>query len=239
MSSKLLKVMAGAGLGAAALLICAPGTALADDAPPGHEYNKGYIYTEPKGVKPGHKFKILLKCEHPVQRPWVWSKITGKLWLKPVEENGGWEPEHPQAPDDGQPEDPGQPENPGQPSQPPGQPTPPPNGGQPGVPQDGPPQAETDEPDQGGEGGQAAYGNEAKYWAWAEVPWKTGPGHYAAKGACGNGRIVVLPRGSVDGGEGGASTDPSRTAAGASLLGAAALGGFLLIRRRRTDGSPA
>jgi hypothetical protein len=252
MSSKLLgKVMAGAGLGAASLLICAPGTALADDAPDGHEHNKGYIYTEPKGVKPGHKFKIFLKCEHPVQRPWASSKITGKLWLKPVKENGEREPEREQAPDDN-----GQPETPGQPSQPPGtgQPPLPPNGGQPPLPEDGQPplpedgqpplpedaqpQAETDGQDQGGEGGQAAYGYEAKYWAWAKVSWKTKPGHYTAKGSCGNGKIVVLPRGSVPGGDGGASsTDTSRTAAGASLLGAAALGGFLMIRRRRTDGS--
>ncbi|MFC6022360.1 hypothetical protein ACFP2T_40165 [Plantactinospora solaniradicis] len=246
MSSKLLgKVLAGAGLGAASLLICTPGTALADGGGPGHEYDKGHIYTEPKGVKPGHKFKIYLECEHPVRKPWVSSKITGKIWLKPVEENGEREPGRPEEPDDN-----GQPEDPGQPSQPPGngQPTPPPNDeqpGQPGLPEDGQPALPEDEQPQagdeegqGGEGGQAAYGNEHEYWAWAKVPSKTKPGHYAAKGSCdGKGKIVVLPNGSVSGGDGGVSTDTSRTAAGASLLGAAALGGFLMVRRRRTDGS--
>ncbi|MET8350108.1 hypothetical protein [Micromonospora sp. NPDC005206] len=49
----------------------------------------------------------------------------------------------------------------------------------------------------------------------------------------------MLPRGGVDGGDGGASTGTDRGLAtgGASLLGAAALGGIVLMRRRRTDGS--
>jgi MYXO-CTERM domain-containing protein len=246
MSSKLLgKVMAGAGLGAAALLICAPGTALADDAPPKHEHNKGFIYTEPKGVKPGHKFKIFLRCVHPVDRPWVSSKITGKLWLKPVAEENGNGRERPQQPENGgQPDEDGQPSLPpddGQPSLPPddGQPSLPPQDGQAPLQENGQPPADTDVQPEGGEGGQAAYRYDAKYWAWAKVPLKIKPGHYAAKGSCGNGKIVVLPKGSVPGGDGGISTDSSRTVAGAGLLGAAAVGGFLMIRRRRTDGSPA
>ncbi|MBE1484697.1 hypothetical protein [Plantactinospora soyae] len=252
MSSNLLgKVLAGAGLGAASLLICAPGTALADDYRPGHEDNKGHIYTEPKGVKPGHKFKIFLKCEHPVERPWVSSRITGKIWLKPVKEHDEREG-RPQAPDDNGSEDPGQPSQPpqtGQPSLPPdGEQPGQPEDGQPMLPEDGLPQDGADEQTedgaggqpQGGEGGQAAaYGDEHEYWAWAKVGSKTKPGHYEAKGSCGHGTIVVLPRGWVPGGDGGASTDTSRTVAGAGMLGAAAIGGFLMIRRRRTDGSVA
>ncbi|MGI5147847.1 hypothetical protein ACQEVC_15965 [Plantactinospora sp. CA-294935] len=259
MSRKLLgKVMAGAGIGAASLLVCAPGTALADDAPHERE-NKGHIYTVPKGVKPGHKFKIILKCEHSVERAWVSSKITGKLWLKPVTKDGDRVPERQRPPaDDGQPDDDGQPPLPPNGEQPPlppngGQPPLPPNGGQPPLPPDdgqpplpeggqpplpegGQPEAGDEQP--GGEGGQATNDGEAKYWAWAKVPHKTKPGHYRAWGACnGTGKIVVLPRGSVPGGDGGASTDSGRAAAGAGLLGAAAIGGFLMIRRRRTDGS--
>ncbi|MET8203215.1 hypothetical protein AB0C42_33780 [Micromonospora taraxaci] len=49
----------------------------------------------------------------------------------------------------------------------------------------------------------------------------------------------MLPHGGVDGGDGGASTGTDRGLAtgGAGLLGAAALGGIVLMRRRRTDGS--
>lgn len=258
MSRKLLgKVMAGAGLGAASLLICAPGTALADDAPPRHESNKGYIHTEPKGVKPGHRFKVILRCTHPVERPWVTSKITGKLWLKPVAEDNVRVPEAPRPPENGdQPDDgaqPSLPPNGQQPSLPPNgeQPALPPGGGQPPVQPEGAqpavpggaqpdaedPQAGADEQEAGGEGGQAAYRYE-KYWAWAKVSHKIRPGHYPAWGSChSKGHIVVLPRGAVPGGDGGVSTDSGQAVAGAGLLGAAAVGGFLMIRRRRTDGS--
>ncbi|MFY1672933.1 hypothetical protein ACN27G_23720 [Plantactinospora sp. WMMB334] len=263
MGSKLLgKVMAGAGLGAASLLICAPGTALADGGPYDWE-DGGHIYTVPKGVKAGHKFKIILKCDRPVEKPWVSSKVTGKVWLKPLEDgvrvpddvqpptppNGG---QPPLPPNGGQPplppngEQPPLPPNGGQPPLPPNgeQPPLPPDGGQPPLP-DGAQPAAPDGADEGagaqpegGQGGQAAYGHEATYWGWAKVSYKTKPGHYSAWGACdGRGKIIVLPKGWVHGGDGGASTDQSRVAAGAGLLGAAALGGFLMIRRRRTDGS--
>ncbi|SNT60494.1 hypothetical protein SAMN05421812_112109 [Asanoa hainanensis] len=45
------------------------------------------------------------------------------------------------------------------------------------------------------------------------------------------------PKGWVDGGAGGASTDVKLFTAGGTLLGAASLGGLVLLRRRRTDGS--
>ncbi|MDG4789538.1 hypothetical protein O7626_27055 [Micromonospora sp. WMMD1102] len=245
MSRKLLgKVMAGAGLGAASLLICAPGTALADGAP--HDRgNRGHIHTVPKGVKPGHKFKIILKCEHPVARAWVSSKITGKIWLKPVPEDGLRVPETPRPqPDGGGQPDGGQPPISPQPEPPNPQPEPPANTQPPLPPENTQPPLPDAQPDMegqpGGEGGQAAYGG-AVYAAWAKVPHWTRPGHYPAWGACDSkGKIVVLPRGWVHGGDGGATgSDSGKTAAGASLLGAAALGGFLMIRRRRTDGSPA
>lgn len=45
------------------------------------------------------------------------------------------------------------------------------------------------------------------------------------------------PKGWVDGGAAGSSTDVTLATAGGTLLGAASLGGLVLLRRRRTDGS--
>ncbi|MER7335508.1 hypothetical protein ABT339_28135, partial [Micromonospora sp. NPDC000119] len=77
------------------------------------------------------------------------------------------------------------------------------------------------------------------YYGEAEVSEDAKPGRYKLKGSCGEGELVVLPRGGVDGGDGGAGagTDRGLAAGGASLLGAAALGGLVLMRRRRTDES--
>ncbi|MGC5291364.1 hypothetical protein ACPXBU_34535, partial [Micromonospora sp. DT231] len=77
------------------------------------------------------------------------------------------------------------------------------------------------------------------YYGDAKVDKDAKPGRYELKGSCGEGELVVLPHGGVDGGDGGASTGADRGLAtgGAGLLGAAALGGIVLMRRRRTDGS--
>ncbi|MET7963032.1 hypothetical protein ABZU44_21630, partial [Micromonospora zamorensis] len=77
------------------------------------------------------------------------------------------------------------------------------------------------------------------YYGEAKVDKDAKPGRYELKGSCGEGELVVLPHGGVDGGDGGASTGTDRGLAtgGAGLLGAAALGGIVLMRRRRTDGS--
>jgi hypothetical protein len=45
------------------------------------------------------------------------------------------------------------------------------------------------------------------------------------------------PKGWVDGGDAGSSVDGTLATAGGTLLGAAAIGGIVLMRRRRTDGS--
>ncbi|GIF47480.1 MYXO-CTERM domain-containing protein [Asanoa ferruginea] len=47
------------------------------------------------------------------------------------------------------------------------------------------------------------------------------------------------PKGWVDGGEAGLSIDSKLATTGGALVGAAALGGLVLVRRRRTDGSVA
>ncbi|MFE0532402.1 hypothetical protein ACFW0V_32870, partial [Micromonospora parva] len=77
------------------------------------------------------------------------------------------------------------------------------------------------------------------YYGEATVDKHAKPGRYELKGSCGEGELVVLPHGGVDGGDGGVSTGTDRGLAtgGAGLLGAAALGGIVLMRRRRTDGS--
>ncbi|MEV4498407.1 hypothetical protein AB0J84_22260, partial [Micromonospora arborensis] len=77
------------------------------------------------------------------------------------------------------------------------------------------------------------------YYGEAKVDKDAKPGRYELKGSCGEGELVVLPHGGVDGGDGGTSTGTDRGLAtgGAGLLGAAALGGIVLMRRRRTDGS--
>ncbi|MGI5214372.1 hypothetical protein [Plantactinospora sp. CA-290183] len=252
----LARVAAGAGLGAAALLICAPSTALADEAPPNHGFDHGRIHTEPRAVKPGHKFKIVLECDRPVEFPYVTSSVTGKVWLK---YDRPAPPPRPTASPTGQPtQPPGPPTQPplpptGQPTQPPGPPTQPPlpdgqppllDDEQPALP-DGEVQPDggvTDDENAEGQGGQAAYYG-FRYAAWVKLPWKAKPGHHTFKGSCdSHGKLVVLPRGAIDGGDGGftdGTGNATQAVAGAGMLGAAAVGGFLLIRRRRANGQPA
>ncbi|MEU4334702.1 hypothetical protein AB0F59_08760, partial [Micromonospora lupini] len=97
--------------------------------------------------------------------------------------------------------------------------------------------------DEYGDHGKGENGREHErefvYYGEAKVDKDAKPGRYELKGSCGEGELVVLPHGGVDGGDGGASTGTDRGLAtgGAGLLGAAALGGIVLMRRRRTDGS--
>ncbi len=104
-----------------------------------------------------------------------------------------------------------------------------------------------------GQGARTSYGKDERgsderdwdkerefvYYGEAKVDKDAKPGRYELKGSCGEGELVVLPHGGVDGGDGGVSTGTDRGLAtgGAGLLGAAALGGIVLMRRRRTDGS--
>ncbi|WBB54790.1 hypothetical protein [Verrucosispora sp. WMMD573] len=75
------------------------------------------------------------------------------------------------------------------------------------------------------------------YYGEAHVAEDAKPGTYELEGSCGTGELVVLPNGGVDGGDGGIATGADRglATAGASLVGAAALGGLVLMRRRRAD----
>ncbi|WP_433387241.1 hypothetical protein [Micromonospora sp. KLBMP9576] len=375
MANKMLgKVVAGAALGGASLLVFTPGIAFAD----GHHEDQGKVYAKPHVVKAGDTVKLLEVCPDRQEHAFVWSKVTGKVKLKPAENRDDWRGgedgsrEHDKGKDhedkghengkDENGKDKGKDENGkdgkgkdengkgengkgengkdgkddnGKPKPPagPGQPQPPANGGQPPANGGQPPangqgggaadaaghegdhdwkgyehdqDAEGDRGDKGheydreghdwsgsdengwsGEGsegngrdhekswsgekseGDRGYGSDEGdrkdhekngsgeesegngkdgwehkrdfvYYGEAEVSEHAKPGRYELKGSCGEGELVVLPRGGVDGGDGGvAGTDRGLAAGGASLIGAAALGGLVLMRRRRTDESVA
>ncbi|MFC8850619.1 MULTISPECIES: hypothetical protein [unclassified Micromonospora] len=240
MANKMLgKVVAGAALGGASLLVFAPGIAFAD----GHYYDDtrdGEVYAKPHVVKPGEKVKILEICPEPQEHAAVWSEVTGKVKLHPAEAHGYQAEEkaeekageqHGKAKEDEKAK-----------------------GGKGGG-------AADDSYDSwsGYEHDQAAekdwsidgsgYGEEKSwehqkdfvYYGEAEVAADAAPGRYELKGSCAAGELVVLPHGPVEGGDGGAAggTDRGLATTGASMLGAAALGGIVLMRRRRANGSPA
>ncbi|MEV6694102.1 hypothetical protein AB0M35_21775 [Micromonospora sp. NPDC051196] len=93
MAKKMLgKVVAGAALGGASLLVFAPGIAFADGQP--HE-NEGKVFAKPHAAKPGEEIKLVEICEQPQEHPFVWSKVTGKVKLEPARDGGksdrgGW-----------------------------------------------------------------------------------------------------------------------------------------------------
>ncbi|MFI2709540.1 hypothetical protein ACH495_05335 [Micromonospora sp. NPDC018662] len=83
------------------------------------------------------------------------------------------------------------------------------------------------------------HGKDFVYYGEARVSEDVHPGRYELKGSCGEGELVVLPRGGVDGGDGGMATtglDRGLATGGAGMIGAAALGGLVLLRRRRAGG---
>ncbi|MGW3854258.1 hypothetical protein ACWD6H_05040, partial [Micromonospora arida] len=84
MAKKMLgKVVAGAALGGASLLVFAPGIAFAD----GHD--DGKVYAKPHVVKAGDEVKLLEICPDRQEHAYVWSKVTGKVKLKPADEDRG------------------------------------------------------------------------------------------------------------------------------------------------------
>ncbi|QLQ37512.1 hypothetical protein [Micromonospora robiginosa] len=93
--------------------------------------------------------------------------------------------------------------------------------------------------DEYGSGGDEAgweQGKDFVYYGEARVSEDTHPGRYELRGSCGEGELVVLPHGGVDGGDGGMTTtglDRGLATGGAGMIGAAALGGLVLLRRRR------
>ncbi|WP_252450424.1 hypothetical protein [Micromonospora sp. CPM1] len=83
------------------------------------------------------------------------------------------------------------------------------------------------------------HGKDFVYYGEATVSHDARPGRYELRGTCGEGELVVLPRGGVDGGDGGMTTtgvDRDLATGGAGMIGAAALGGLVLLRRRRAGG---
>ncbi|MFG1775697.1 hypothetical protein ACGFIG_04610 [Micromonospora sp. NPDC049048] len=323
MANKMLgKVVAGAALGGASLLVFTPGIAFAD----GHD-DGGKVYAKPHVVKAGDTVKLIEVCSERQEHAFVWSKVTGKVNLKPAEGRGDWRGgeegsrdhdkgkdhedkgrDHDKGKDH---EDKGRDHDKGKDEAPKPQPSTTGEGG--GAADAGAEgerdwkgyehgqDAEGDRGDKDGKGDREAredkYGSDESgredrkehdkygsdeyaregredhdkygsdeydrkghdsgwseeesedkgwehkrdfvYYGEAEVSEDAKPGRYELKGSCGEGELVVLPRGGVDGGDGGlaAGTDRGLAAGGASLIGAAALGGLVLMRRRRTDES--
>ncbi|MFF5181511.1 hypothetical protein ACFY2Q_26065 [Micromonospora sp. NPDC000316] len=364
MAKKMLgKVVAGAALGGASLLVFAPGIAFADGHHDGGMDRDGKVLAKPHVVKAGEEVKLLEICPDRQEHAFVWSKVTGKVNLKPVKDDRGddrgeWNKEDDsyghedqnkdehgkddkgkddKGKDDKGKDDKGK-DHEGKGEDGKDKPQPPADDAQPGGQGGGAADAYGDEGGKdskdwkGEEHGQDAengrdkdwgskdegkkdweskdegkkewdskgseeygsdkgwdskgseeygsdeygsdkgwdskgseeygsdeYGSdkgwdskgddhgkdgwererEFVYYGEATVDKDAKPGRYELKGSCGEGELVVLPHGGVDGGDGGASTGTDRGLAtgGASLLGAAALGGIVLMRRRRTDGS--
>ncbi|MEW2443932.1 hypothetical protein [Micromonospora marina] len=83
------------------------------------------------------------------------------------------------------------------------------------------------------------HGKDFVYYGEATVSHDARPGRYELRGTCGEGELVVLPRGGVDGGDGGMTStgvDRNLATGGAGMIGAAALSGLVLLRRRRAGG---
>ncbi|WBB66753.1 hypothetical protein [Micromonospora sp. WMMD812] len=329
MAKKMLgKVVAGAALGGASLLVFAPGIAFAD----GHHDGKdkdGKVLAKPHVVKAGEEVKLLEICSEKQEHAFVWSKVTGKVELKPVKDDHGdkrddWRggeedsygrdgkdehgkddngkdhngkdengkdhngkdengKDHNGKDENGKDEN-GKDEN-GKDHE---------NGndeanggyGAGAAAADGKDEdrkdwngyehgqdrgddkgdkkddgkkdedksdheengswdskdrengREDDKSDHGKDEDRWEHKRDFLYYGEAKVDKHAKPGKYELKGSCGEGTLVVVPRGGVDGGDGGATgTDRGLAAGGASLLGAAALGGIVLMRRRRTDES--
>ncbi|MGC1211030.1 MAG: hypothetical protein WA890_07155 [Micromonospora sp.] len=290
MAGKLLgKVVAGAALGGASLLVFTPATAYAAGH---HDEDEGKVVAQPHAVRPGDHVKLLETCPEAHEDSFVWSKVTGKAALKPVHEQHGDDHGDSTDPDRaGQQEDADQQGRDGKDRQggeeqgrdqhgrgPAGDHgTPKPPEPQPIDPATASPDAAdlateggdmSDESDaeQGPDGtmrhqdqdlkdesadpdwkGQDEYGMDEGWEPMrgfvhdgeATVAADAQPGTYKVQGLCGEGELIVLPKGPVNGGDGGmtsTSTDLGMAAGGAGLLGAAALGGIVLMRRRRTNG---
>ncbi|TDC01344.1 hypothetical protein E1091_03060 [Micromonospora fluostatini] len=300
MANKMLgKVVAGAALGGASLLVFAPATALADGGRPDGEHDKGRVLAEPTAVEAGHKVKLVEICQEAQEEAFVWSEVTGKVKLRPAEkkdreeggrhgedrERGGesWHGKGSRGEDEGSRGEEKDRHGKGSRGEHEGSYGEEENGSYGdergsyeegkqedggwggGAADDASDEAKKKEEDErkkeeeakkhegekkGEESGEAkeherADEDEAReekefvYFAEVKIPWDTEPGAYELKGSCGEGELVVLPRGGVEAGAGGtgAGTDTGLAASGAGMLGAAALGGVVLMRRRRTNGS--
>ncbi|MBM0240028.1 hypothetical protein JNW88_28210, partial [Micromonospora sp. ATA32] len=90
MAKKMLgKVVAGAALGGASLLVFTPGIAFADGHGHDGEDRDGKVFAKPHVVRAGDEVKLLEICPEPQEHAFVWSKVTGKVELKEVREDRG------------------------------------------------------------------------------------------------------------------------------------------------------
>ncbi|MFF0171439.1 hypothetical protein ACFYPU_00115, partial [Micromonospora profundi] len=90
MAKKMLgKVVAGAALGGASLLVFAPGIAFADGHHDGGKDHDGKVYAKPHVVKAGDEVKLLEICPDRQEHAFVWSKVTGKVKLEAARDDKG------------------------------------------------------------------------------------------------------------------------------------------------------
>ncbi|MEH1013965.1 hypothetical protein V6U90_12760 [Micromonospora sp. CPCC 206060] len=234
MAKKFLgKLVVGAALGGAALLVSAPGIALADQAPAPHKWGK--IFTEPATVHPGQRIEIVQICSEAQEHAKAWSKVTGEVKLHPAPHHRG-EPGGQPGGENGDDHRGGRPGSENGDDHKGGRPGSE-NGGENGR-ESG---AENGDEHKGGKGGSDTGSEHRKfvYTGEAQVDRHARPGTYELKGSCAVGEIVVAPRGHVEGGDGGATTSTGMAAGGIGLVAAAALGSMLVLRRRQADGTPA
>ncbi|MFB9545611.1 hypothetical protein [Micromonospora sagamiensis] len=324
-TNKLGKVVAGAALGGASLLVFTPGIAFADNGNGHHDHHKGKVYVDPHAVQPGHDVKFIEVCADRQEHAFVWSKVTGKVKLhardhhkkeherdargeesgndespngsgsehggwngkdkdseggwngKDSESEGGWNGHGSKNGKDSESESGNGWDSHGDEAGQPGMNGDSKSGGWGGgdevkddakkkaeeeaarkkaeeeaarkkaeaeaaAEEEAAAEAEANGKDKGAEEEAAAEekaghkGPKFVYYGEAEIPADAEPGTYKVKGSCGEGTLVVLPTGPVDGGDGGATGgDRGMAVSGAAMLGAAALGGIVLMRRRRAD----
>ena len=86
MANKMLgKVVAGAALGGASLAGVRAGDRVRGRPP----RRRGKVYAKPHVVKAGEEVKLLEICPDRQEHAFVWSKVTGKVKLKPAHEDRG------------------------------------------------------------------------------------------------------------------------------------------------------
>lgn len=247
MSKRFLsKVVVGAALGCASLLIASPALAASDDGKHHGKDHGGWIYTVPEPTKSGHKAYIVQICEKEQKKPYVWSEVTGKQKLEPqpwhskklkkaLELNNAeeWHGHHGEKGNDKKHK------------------------------------IESDKKHKKHDGNDKKHhikddkkhkkhhdkkievldelekvekkDHPYAYFAKVWIPDYVEPGAYKLKGSCAKGKLIVAPHGWVDGGDGGlgSGTNTGLVTGGAGMIAAATLGGLALMRRRAADGTVA
>ncbi|ASW56404.1 hypothetical protein [Plantactinospora sp. KBS50] len=247
MAKKFLgKVVAGAALGGAALLLGAPGIALADAAPthdPDAHDKSGTVWVNPRVVRPGETVDIGEVCTEAQASPRAWSKLTGQLTLHEVPYDPERAAEHArlgaQYAGTGDSDEAGPDAGPPVTASPAASPSASASGGTGGgvLADDGHGKGPRPPMEDGAAQEMSSDADPHVYVVEHELSEDARPGHYTVYAACGEAELIVSPDGPVNGGDGGAAVNKGLATGGAGALAAAAITGVALLRRRRTHGS--